>query len=231
MKSNAYSFSYYLAIFIILFILIFALLVVSPAQDCFFDFKEKYPYLYEDIHGDKQIYRQLINEIVSVTGISRIDEPNIPIKSRFSERTSLIWLNANESDIREYVRGNIQILPLFYDGKYYSNISYFPQLMNILYKYNNILNVFFWKMPINSAFLQHVSTSIISGHKVLRYTLAINPLTVMEEECSLWVNGKIKRLAFDDYVLWNINKEFSLHNNTNTDDDILFLNIDLEECK
>ena len=243
--NSAYSFSYYFGIFVILCIIILTLLIVSPTQNCFFDLKEKYPSLYLDLHENNQIYNQLIIEIVSAVGISRLD---LNIDYSPDNFNKFSWLDAKNiissanlspsksPTCHNYIKGEIQILPLYYANKYYSNIMYFPQLMNILYRHNNILNVFFWKMGPGSAFLQHgaqtatgapnINETNIIGQNVLRYTLAINPLTIMEEECSIWVSGKIKKLIFDKYILWDANKEFSLHNDTNTDGEILFLNID-----
>lgn len=230
----SYTTSYYFGIFIVLCIIVLALVVMSPTQNSFFDLKLKFPKLYKDLHSDTDVYKLLIEEILKTTGVSRIDfgnEINIG-------HTDLIWLDAKKSlwgstDL-DYVKGNIMILPLFYSDTYYTNINHFPLLMNILYNHPNILNVFFWKLESDAAFTQHIPDSPnntneknILGHKVLRYTLPINVLTINEEECSLWVNGQMKRMAFDNYVLWDPNKEFSLHNYSDTDSDILFLNIDL----
>lgn len=49
---------------------------------------------------------------------------------------------------------------------------------------------------------------------------------VSEEQSSIWVNGEIKKTIYDDYLLWDPSKKFSLCNET--DDDIIYLNIDIK---
>jgi hypothetical protein len=154
------------------------------------------------------------------------------------------WIDYSNEQY-SYIRGKVQILPLYYNNQYHNNSAYFPKLMQLLYSQPNILNVFFWKLSPGSGLLQHlprkadgtpniheknildIETGKASAPSILRYTLAINVLSCMEEECSLWVNGQLKKLTFDKAVLWDPYHEFSLHNDTATDGDILFLNIDI----
>lgn len=229
------STTYYISFFVIIFIVIFGLLIFAPSQNIFFNLKEECPYLYYILHQNKSKYDRIIKEIIKATNLKRPD-----IEEEFTNY-KLEWIDYPNYN---YVKKNIQILPLFYQNKYYNNINYFPELMTTITELCssiNVLNVFFWKFSSGAAFCEHniidengnINTdekNIIEhskSQKVLRYTLAINPLTVMEDECSLWVDGKIKKLAFDDYVLWDPTKKFSLHNDTYSDSDVLFLNIDI----
>ena len=229
---------FYIGAFIILIIIIAILLVLSPTQNSFFDLKEKFPILYYNLHENKYVYNTIIEEIVGNTRVSRIDMdiPNL--------NNEMIWIDYSNEKYN-YIRGKVQILPLYYNNKYYANHKYFPKLMNLLYAQSNILNVFFWKLSPESGLLPHQpitddGSANIHEHNILeieeskrgfpnilRYTLAINALSCMEEECSLWVNGQLKKLTFDKAVLWDPSQEFSLHNETATDGDILFLNIDI----
>lgn len=246
---------YYIGAFVILFIIILVLLVISPTQNSFFELKEVYPHLYYNLHENKPVYDAIITEILRATEINRIDmdRPESPTPNTESDTQStkpslqedhkdtlaenkLIWLNYSPEKY-SYIRGKVDILPLVYNGKEYNNIAAFPILMQIMQLQPNILNIYFWRLGAESALLQHppklidgcanIHESSILDKKVLRYTLAINVLSCIEEECSLWVGGQLKKLVFDTYVLWDPSKEFSLHNDSATEGDVLFLNIDI----
>jgi hypothetical protein len=227
------STSFYIGVFVLLIIIIIILLIISPTQCCFFELEKYYPIIYYNLHKNEYIYKQVINEIINTTGVKRID-----IDNHIEPNKNLEWLDYSKKKY-SYIRGNIKILPLYYKDNYYDNYKYFPILMNILENQPNILNVYFWKLSPDSALLQHstktnngninIDESNIIDLPILRYTLAINVLSCMEEECSLWVDGQLKQLVFDKYLLWDPNKEFSLHNDSDTDGDILFLNIDLKK--
>lgn len=233
---------FYIGAFIILIIIIVILLVLSPTQNSFFDLKDQCPILYYNLHENKYVYKNIIEEIVGNTGVSRIDM-NVP-----NLDNEMDWIDY-PNDKYPYIRGKVQILPLYYNNQYSNNSVYFPKLMQLLYTQPNILNVFFWKLSPRSALLQHqprtadgapnihennildIELGKLGAPHILRYTLAINVLSCMEEECSLWVNGQLKKLTFDKAVLWDPYQEFSLHNETATDGDILFLNIDIGKEK
>lgn len=222
---------YYIGAFVILFIIILALILLSPTQNSFFDLQERYPILYYNLHKNDHVYKQVIKEIIAKTGINRVD-----MESTGASESKLEWIDYPAFD---YVRGKVQILPLYYNGQTYNNCGHFPLLMQLLQIQSKILNVFFWKFSPNSALLQHapkltdgkqnIHEANIIDKPVLRYTLAVNVLSCAEEECSLWVGGQLKKLTFDKYLLWDPNKEFSLHNETDTDGDVIFLNIDLAQ--
>jgi hypothetical protein len=231
-----YTTSYYIGLFIVSVIAIIVLLVLSPTQNSFFDLKEKYPILYYNLHENKYVYDNVISEIIMNTGISRIDYPIV-------ENTNLNQIEWIDYSINEYpyIRGNVQILPLFYNNVFYNNCAYFPVLMQLLQIQPDIVNVFLWKLSSDSALLQHpqkktdgnsnIHETNILDKNILRYTLAVNILSCMEEECSIWVDGQLRKLTFDKFVLWDPSKEFSLHNDTATDGDTIFLNIDIKATK
>jgi hypothetical protein len=222
---------FYIGAFVLLVIIIIILLIISPTQKSFFDLQEYYPILYYNLHKNEYLYKEIINEIVNNTGIKRVDIEN-PLTN-----DKLEWIDYSPKKY-SYIRGKVEILPIYYQGKFYDNYKYFPKLMNLMQIQPNILNIYFWKLSSESALLQHfpkltngnsnIHESNILDLPILRYTLAINVLTCMEEECSLWVSGHLKKLVFDKYLLWDPNKEFSLHNDSDTDGDVLFLNIDLK---
>jgi hypothetical protein len=229
------STSFYIGAFVILVVIIMILLIISPTQNSFFDLKEKYPILYYNLHHNSYVYNNIIKEIVSNTGVKRADMEELKYTN-----APIQWLDYSVEQYT-YIRGDVQILPLYYNNQYYENYKCFPLLMQLLQVQPNILNVFFWKLSDLSGLLQHTpkkqdgtpnihETNILDIHKkngILRYTLAINVLSCAEDECSLWVNGQLKKLVFDRYLLWNPLLEFSLHNESATDGDILFLNIDI----
>lgn len=233
------STSFYIGAFVILVIIILALLVLSPTQNSFFDLKATYPILYYNLHDNQYLYDNMIKEIVLATNIIRVDTPpdTAPTESSHdTSATNLEWISY-AADKFPYVRGKVEILPLIYNNKQYDNTIHFPLLMQFIKIQPNILNIYFWKFGAESALLQHYPTNEkgasniheenILDKKVLRYTLAINVLSCAEEDCSIWVNGHLKKLVYDKYVLWDPSKEFSLHNDSATDGDVLFLNIDL----
>jgi hypothetical protein len=223
--------AYYIGILVILIVVIITLLIISPTQSSFYEFEKLYPILYNNIHKNEDRYRNIIQEIINVTKIHHIDyTPTI------NNNINLEWINYSAKDY-DYVRGKVEILPMYYNNKYYDNYKYFPLLLQALLQQPNILNVFFWKFSHTSGLLQHntkknnevnIHDYNIINLPILRYTLAINVLSCVEEECSLWVDGQLKKLVFNEFLLWNPNKEFSLHNDSSTDDDVLFLNIDLD---
>jgi hypothetical protein len=238
---------YYIGAFVVLFIVILILLVISPTQNSFFELKEVYPSLYYNLHENPPIYDQLIQEILKVTGISRIDieqqEGDVvvakePTKAENAtiQTPTLEWLEYSP-ETYDYIRGKVHILPLYYNDKLYDNHLSFPTLMRFMRIVPGIFNIYFWKLGPESALLQHppkrangtpnIHEDSVLDKKIYRYTLAINVLSCVEEECSIWVGGHLKKLIFDKYVLWDPSKEFSLHNDSATDGDVLFLNIDL----
>ena len=202
------SFTFYLGAFIILCIIITILLLVSPHQNNFYNVKDKYPSLYYNLHKNERV----IEEILNTTNMTRPDIQFVPNKIQ------LEWINYQNNEIK----GDVKVLPLFYNNKYYENIKYFPNLMNSI-RDQKILSLYFWKISPNSAILKQ----LYDNSDALRYTVSINAMSCNEEECSLWVNGEIKKMDFDKYALWNPAREFSLHNNT--DNEILFLNIEIEK--
>ena len=224
---------FYIGAFVLLVIIIIVLLIISPTQKCFFELEKFYPIIYYNLHKNEYNYKQIMDEIINITGIKRVD-----IDNNIESNKKLEWINYSKEKY-PYIRGDVKILPLYYQGKYYQNYKFFPKLMNILENQSSILNVYFWKLSAESALLQHhpkTNDGKINIHEeniidlpILRYTLAINVLSCMEEECSLWVEGQLKKLVFDKYLLWDPNKEFSLHNDSDTDGDVLFLNIDLKK--
>lgn len=246
---------YYVGAFVVLFIVILVLLVISPTQNSFFELKELYPHIYYNLHENKPVYDKIIEEVLAATSINRIDmepppddlktnpnEVDIASNTRTNAKSpdvpskNLVWLNYSPEKY-SYIRGKVDILPLIYNGKQYENTAAFPTLMQFMQFQPNILNIYFWRLGAESALLQHppklvdgcanIHESSILDKKILRYTLAINVLSCVEEECSLWVGGQLKKLVFDTYVLWDPSKEFSLHNDSATEGDVLFLNIDI----
>lgn len=246
---------YYVGAFVVLFIVILLLLVISPTQNSFFELKELYPHIYYNLHENKPVYDKIIEEVLAATLINRIDmepppndleansnEAGVASNTRTNAKSpdapskNLVWLNYSPEKY-SYIRGKVDILPLIYNGKQYENTAAFPTLMQFMQFQPNILNIYFWRLGAESALLQHppklvdgcanIHESSILDKKILRYTLAINVLSCVEEECSLWVGGQLKKLVFDTYVLWDPSKEFSLHNDSATEGDVLFLNIDI----
>lgn len=240
----------YIGVFVILIISIICLVIISPTQTSFYDLKYIYPTLYYILHTTnmESVYKKIINEIVNETKIIRTDIDSNQLVDIFSQSEPIDSININQSnklewlsysaDKYEYVRGNVSILPLFYNGKYYSNnINRFNLLMSILYIMPNIINVFFWRLPPKSGLLEHTpktskgipnidEANILDIENIYRYTLAINVLSCSEEDCSIWVNGHIRTLLYDKYIVWTPNKPFSIHNDSATEGDTLFLNID-----
>ena len=160
-------------------------------------------------------------------------EDDQPVKI---ESPKLEWISYS-SDKYDYIRGKVDILPLYYNNRIYDNAKYFSHLMRFLKVQPNVINIYFWRLAAESALLQHTpkcpdgKTNIheesILDKNILRYTLAVNVLSCAEEDCSIWVGGHLKKLVFDKYVLWDPSKEFSLHNDSATEGDVLFLNIDI----
>ena len=231
---------YYIGAFVVLFIVILVLLVISPTQNSFFELKDIYPSLYYNLHENPPIYEQLLQEIIKVTGVSRIDmEPQEAAATAAAvaeQVASLEWLEYSPKTY-DYIRGKVDILPLYYNYKLYDNHLHFPTLMRFMRIVPGIFNIYFWRLGPESALLQHppkrangtpnIHEESVLDKKIYRYTLAINVLSCVEEECSIWVGGHLKKLIFDKYVLWDPSKEFSLHNDSATDGDVLFLNIDI----
>lgn len=242
------QFYVYFGYLIILIIIILFLLVMAPDQQEFFSLKQEYPALYYNIHENKNAYDAIIKELVYNTNIERID-----IIERFSLaiHKELQWVPYSK---KPYVKGDVSILPLFCNGIYYPNLQYFPNLLCALNNIPGIINIFIWRFYPNSALLEQdpvadVGAGVISeddvdarttmkcaqyliklpniNKKSLRYTLSINALSWREEDCFIWVNGKIKMLCSDTAVLWDPLKPFSIHNNTDNDGPIIFLNIDM----
>lgn len=230
--------AYYIGSFAILIICILCLVIMSPSPNSFFDLKEVYPSLFYIIHNNTT-YMPLITEIVNVAGIDRIDiEPqNTCIQTTKSDECEIYWMPYMNFT---YVRGCVSILPLYFNNEYYThNINKFDKLMTLLYLLPKVINVFFWRLGAKAALLEHApyttdnkpniyEHNILGCRNILRYTLAINVLSCTEEDCSLWVDGHLRTLIYDKYVVWNPNKSFSLHNDGSTDGDTLFLNIDFE---
>ena len=231
---------YYIGAFVVLFIVILVLLVISPTQNSFFELKDIYPSLYYNLHENPPIYEQLLQEIIKVTGVSRIDmEPQEAAATAAAvaeQVASLEWLEYSPKTY-DYIRGKVDILPLYYNYKLYDNHLHFPTLMRFMRIVPGIFNIYFWRLGPESALLQHppkrangtpnIHEESVLDKKIYRYTLAINVMSCVEEECSIWVGGHLKKLIFDKYVLWDPSKEFSLHNDSATDGDVLFLNIDI----
>ena len=236
---------YYIGAFVVLFIVILVLLVISPTQNSFFELKDIYPSLYYNLHENPLIYEQLLQEIIKVTGVSRIDmEPQeasataetaataaatatvetaaaaaAGTSSPAEQVASLEWLEYSPKTY-DYIRGKVDILPLYYNYKLYDNHLHFPTLMRFMRIVPGIFNIYFWRLGPESALLQHppkrangtpnIHEESVHDKKIYRYTLAINVLSCVEEECSIWVGGHLKKLIFDKYVLWDPSKELSL---------------------
>lgn len=216
------STAYYIGLFVVICIVVFALLIFAPSQNILLKLETQCPAMYWAIHTN---YKKIVEEIIASTGASRDD---------MDVQANGCNLDAILMD-QPYIRGNVEIIPIYYNNKY-SNHVHFPTLLSTLHSicgHVNITNVFFWRIYTNSAIGEHTDhpdeSSTCSG-KALRYTVAINSMALTEEECSLWVDGKIKKMDLDDSALWDPSNNYSLHNNTYSDNPILFLNIDFE-CK
>lgn len=224
------SISFYIGCFIILCICIIVLLLISPVKKNFYDLKEQYPILYYNLHQNNKNYQSVLNEILNGLNIDRIDINRLtsehlsqyPTSEHLSQNPTFEhWLEYPNS---EHCQNMVYIFPLFINGELSKKSSEFKTLINLLNNQPEIKSVYFWKFPPKSAFKQHIESNT---NDIMRYTLCINGMGCTEEHSSLWVNGDIKKLVYDDYVLWDPSKEFSLHNET--EDDIIYLNVDVKK--
>lgn len=220
------SISFYIGCFIILCICIIVLLLISPKKNNFYDLKEQYPILYYNLHQNTTNYQSILNEILNGLKINRSDinqsEADKP-KEDQSEADNVKDIDWVEHRTTEHCKNIVFSLPLFINGELKNNSTKFNKLVNLLNNQSDIKAIYFWKFPPKSAFKQHIESNT---NDIMRYTLCINGMGFTEEQSSLWVNGEIKKLIYDDYVLWDPSKEFSLHNET--DDDIIYLIVDIK---
>lgn len=215
------SISFYIGCFIILCICIIVLLLISPVKKNFYDLKEQYPILYYNLHQNNKNYQSVLNEILNGLNIDRFDINRLNSRKLLQDPNSKNWL---EYPTTEHCQNMVYTFPLFINGELSEKSSEFKILINLLNNQPEIKSVYFWKFPPKSAFKQHIESNT---NNIMRYTLCINGMGCTEEHSSLWVNGDIKKLVYDDYVLWDPSKEFSLHNET--DDDIIYLNVDVKK--
>ncbi len=224
------DFIIYIAIFVVLIVGICMLIVISPMKESMFDLGKHQPVLYYNFHMNNHMYTDIVAEALTAIGYGRPDMQLVP------NPAPLEWIDYPQF---EHIRGSVGILPLYYSGRSWDNTQHFPKLMNMLQIVPGVINVFMWRFENASAILQHVPSpqntheqniffmKLGTGERILRYILALNSLSYSEHDCSLWVNGKIKKLSLDDYLLWDPLQPFSLHNDTNDENPIIFLVLDI----
>ncbi len=217
------STTYYIGLFVVMCMIVLGLLVFAPSQNILLNLETECPPMHWALRTN---YKKIIEEILNVTGATRDDMPDI---SHMDNSLKVISIK------QPHICGTVDVIPIYYDNKYVNNqFSILLSTLREICGFVNISSVFLWRLYPKSSIGEHSGKNDeqpLVDHNTLRYTIAVNPMAVTEEECSLWVDGKIKKMALDDSVLWDPNHNYSLHNDTYSDDFILFLNIDFEHPK
>ena len=216
------SFSFYLSFCVILFIFIVALLIFAPKSHNFYKLNDIYPQLYNICSNENVIDNTLIKLNIELNE-DELSSKYKKYKAFFDEKKELPWMDWPDKKI---VDGDVQILPLYlYSKIYIDTANIFKELYDQIKLIENVVSVFFIKLPVGSKILPHNGWKELSNDN-LRFIFCFNSFCYDDTQCGIWINGETKKLYQNDFYLYDSSIEHSIYNNTY--DDIIFLCIDIE---